>query len=279
MNLKSQLPKAKYNGFGNITLLFWFIFLVILILLNGVLKLILIRIFPFILKTNVSNLTFHDLIKNCHKTTIYSSKILAVNLSGESDVEMKKYIRQNGFKCTDISNSQELKNWMVKGNRIVLLNLDEAINNLELFRKKNDLLGKLVRLNQKQIVISSTRSPKQIIEYYSKIKEQEGIDKNFIDQEISRFSKLIAQFQVFYCSLNEVSQKTQPKTNFLKLLNRELSPDTFLYSFKNTLINIYHFKNNECSKEDVILKIQDMASEFYEKLWNSFKLERKNDFI
>ncbi len=275
MYMKTSVPSYKFNGLGGLSSIFWLILIVVLISVFGLLGLILRKIFPFNKNYQISVLTFTGLLEKSLTPGYFKSKIFAINPSGESDGKIKLNVRKKGYKCIDVSSDPDFKEWMIKGDRIALLNFDEKIIDIELLKKKNDLLGVITRLKKKQVILSSKMTPAQIIAYYSDYLNKEDTDKKLIEKELARFSNLISQFQVIYCSLEEVKESTEEGSEIEKLLNKELCHDIFLHGLKKSILNIYKTPEQGFSRDEVILQIRDMAFGFYSQLWNSCTLEEK----
>ncbi len=265
-NIKTSYIESEFNNkspvwiVNNHLLAYIFALVITILVISYILKLLLKRIFLQRKETSVRRYSLNQAIKNIKRT---SSNSFFVNILDYE--EIKKEIEGNAnsknlYKILDIYtdfNSIKTKKGEIyfyfglSGNTYKLIN---ELDQITKFQNSHDV----------SVVILSKYTPSQIIKA---IKNKEDIDEN-----LAVISKL-KEFFAGYISMYLKNSKTI-KYNNDELL-KELSVSNYLLGLKGLLENKKQQLNEKKVNNEQVLKIKELAVNYYRYLWNSCTLEEQ----
>jgi hypothetical protein len=298
-NLWTGIFNPFRDGLNRPAIIFW-ISIMILILLLVIFTNQLVKMFIFPVERAYIR---PPLLPELRK--IKSSGVNAVFIS--YDQPEKKVLTDLGWTLTDIGD-KSTSDISVVGNRIVL-NFEEDITSLENFSVAINLLEKI--LSAKPVVLWLDKTPEQLIEKY---KEEWGKKDGSIKSApiISQFMKLVSGMPRFYPSIDHTvpknpesvppdkseqdsDKKDAPDPGICKTLaetfeqEKKFNPDIQVYELliKQEISQCCSYNQNDCREytnkgpdfcsgaENLILKIQDLSTSFYDYVWDSLSNEEK----
>jgi hypothetical protein len=264
------------GGYRIFTLLFWVLLLFFILLIYNLLENVLKRIFPFTDKTGAMKMPFGELLTTISNTRDWPAFTFAVNLSGKDSNSRKTEAKELGFKCFKVSCDNYVPDEFSKEDKVVILNFGFILRSVELFDKCINLLEDLINKKVQKIVISSYVSPKQIQVFYKDHSKKitSKFERKKITANLNRIKQLLTEFSVINCALQPAVLKQAEDKRIPEIIYRELENDVFLASLKPLVLNYYE-NNKSVDEEDLIIYIQNLASNYYEKIWNSCNIEEK----
>ena len=221
-------------------------------------------------------MSFGELLTSVSKTEDWPAFTFAINLSGKDSASRKTEAKKLGFKCFEISCDTCTPDDFKKGDKIVILNFGFILRSVELFDTCIDLVEGFVNKKVEKIIISSYVSPSQIHEFYENYARliPDENKREIITANLNRFKQLLIEFSVINCSLQPANLTTVEGDRISEIIQAELEKDVFLASLKPLILK-YIENNKSVDEEDVILYIQKLATNYYEKIWNSCEIEEK----
>jgi len=264
------------DGYGIFTLLFWVLLLFFILLIYKLLENVLKRIFPFTARAGTLKMPFGELLNTISKTDDWPAFTFAVNLSGKDSSSRKKEAEKLKYKCFEVSCDIFKPDDFKKEDNVVILNFGFILRSVELFDKCISLLEELVNKKVQRIIISSYVSPRQIQEFYKNYAKKTASEneRESIAANLNRIKQLLMEFSVINCSLQPAQLKQAEGDRISETIKNELEKDVFLASLKPLVLK-YYANNKSADEEDVIIYIQNLASNYYEKIWNSCTIEEK----
>ncbi|MEI7725590.1 MAG: cache domain-containing protein [Bacteroidota bacterium] len=191
-------------------------------------------------------------------------------------------LKQNGWTYADLEESTPGEIGKAEGN-LVLVNFETGIDTLENFKERNQLLDQL--LDDHLVALWLDKSPEQVIAAYKEgWKQQKGFGASA--SEISLFMKLVSGMLCIYPETRKYEMEGVALCkNLSDILDAEINFNPGIQKY-NLLIkeDIKHFcaKNNSKNRgiqnvestchavaEDLILRIQELSSTFYDYVWSS----------
>ena len=150
---------------------------------------------------------------------------------------------------------------------------------------KLNLLERLLFEKRGHIVIVSTIDVSDFIISLKDFDQLDDDDSKKLDEDIFRWRALLAQFTNLNISIDEnsdiIEQQFQNITTLNDLIEFECRRINFLQKLKQAIKNTIHESKEISSdnplafKDDIIIKIQNLAHQYYQSLWNSLTMQEK----
>ena len=170
---------------------------------------------------------------------------------------------------------------------IILNNFENLSNSHGAWELKRTFIERLIQLQQKQIIITSSIHPFDVIAFYELMIDKQsksgaqGIDHNLKESywhALVQWKKIYGQFYKVYDPIERVNIAQLSvevyDEEIKKTIKEELSHGTYLSKLE-PLVCQYYRNNSIRNKEDLILRIQSLAEPYYYALWSTFKKQER----
>ena len=159
---------------------------------------------------------------------------------------------------------------------IILRHFEFGFSSAPVNEKKFDLINELIWKDTKNIVITSVLHPLTFLFKNDKNKSNDDITFINIDDNFYNWNTLLGHFKTFCYPLKNQTGKTVPDNKVLQTIYNECSHGYFLAGLENKLLADFASKEySDHLRDEIISRVQFLASSYYHSIWNSLSLSEK----